>query len=119
MKVWRAKPHGFDRKKREESCGSRCHVDAMIKRLLAITLPWAATLAAQEPAVEAMPRALEVRWALSALPDRLRDSATAYVLDPARGYVVAHAGTNGMSCIVVRSDWQFDLPFRSDIYWPV
>jgi hypothetical protein len=76
-------------------------------------------LAPQEPPVEAMPRELEVRWELSALPDRLRDSATAYVLDPARGYVVERIGTNGMSCIVVRSDWQFDLPFRSDIYWPV
>jgi hypothetical protein len=71
------------------------------------------------PALEKMPQALEVRWELSALPPHLRDSATTYALDPARGYVVVHQGTNGVSCIVVRSDWQWDLPFRADIYWPV
>jgi hypothetical protein len=76
-------------------------------------------VASVEPSLSAMPRDLEVRWELSALPPHLRDSATAYVLDPAHGYVVARRGTNGMSCIVVRSDWQWDRPFRDDIYWPV
>jgi hypothetical protein len=71
------------------------------------------------PPLEAMPRSLETRWELSALPAHLRDSATAYALDPARGYVIARQGTNGMSCIVVRSDWQWDRPFHDDIYWPV
>ena len=74
---------------------------------------------APDPPIEAMPPSLEVRWELSALPAHLRDSATAYTLDPARGYVVARQGSNGMSCIVVRSDWQFDLPFLADVYWPV
>jgi hypothetical protein len=42
-----------------------------------------------------------------------------YVLDPATGYVLSHKGTNGASCIVVRSDWQFTEPFRDDIFWAV
>ena len=32
--------------------------------------------------LESMPRALEVRFALSALPSSLRDGATVYVLEP-------------------------------------
>jgi hypothetical protein len=70
--------------------------------------------------LERMPESLEVRYALSAAPPHLRDGATTYVVDPARGYVLNHKGTNGVSCIVVRSDWQFpDQAFRSDIAWPV
>ncbi len=31
-----------------------------------------------------------------------------------------HRGTNGVSCIVVRSDWQWpDRQFRDDVFWPV
>src|SRR5260370_8288199 len=67
-----------------------------------------------------MSESLEMRFALSAVPPQLRDNATTYVLDPAKGYVVNHKGTNGVSCIVVRRDWQWpDRPFRNDIYWPV
>lgn len=70
--------------------------------------------------LERMSESLEIRFALSAVPPHLRDDATTYVLDPAKGYVVNHKGTNGVSCIVVRSDWQWpDRPFRNDIYWPV
>ncbi len=70
--------------------------------------------------LERMPESLEIRFALSAAPPHLRDSATTYVLDPAKGYVLSHKGTNGISCIVVRSDWQFpNQPFRDDIFWPV
>jgi len=68
---------------------------------------------------ERMPQALEVRFALSAAPAHLRDSASVYTLNPATGYVLTKPGTNGVSCIVVRSDWQFDQAFRPDIYWPV
>jgi hypothetical protein len=57
--------------------------------------------------LERMPESLEVRYALSAAPPHLRDGATTYVVDPAKGYVLNHKGTNGISCIVVRSDWQF------------
>ncbi|PYX67500.1 MAG: hypothetical protein DMG78_27580, partial [Acidobacteria bacterium] len=67
-----------------------------------------------------MPESLEVRYALSAAPPHLRDAATTYVLDPSKGYLLNHKGTNGVSCIVVRSDWQWpERPFRDDIAWPV
>jgi len=70
--------------------------------------------------LEKMPAQLEVHFALSAIPLHLREAATTYVLDPEKGYVLKHEGTNGISCIVVRSDWQFsDSPFRDDIFWPV
>ena len=71
------------------------------------------------PKVERMPESLETRFALSAAPPHLRDNATTYALDPAKGYLLSHQGTNGISCIVVRSDWQFDQSFRDDIFWPV
>ena len=72
------------------------------------------------PKLERMPEALEVRFALSAAPPHARDKATAYVLDPGKGYVLSRQGTNGVSCIVVRSDWQFTKqPFRDDIFWAV
>ena len=67
-----------------------------------------------------MPESLEVRYALSAAPPHLRDGATTYVVDPSKGYLLNHKGTNGVSCIVVRSDWQWpEQPFRADIAWPV
>ena len=70
--------------------------------------------------LERMPESLEVRYALSAAPPHLRDGATTYVLDPSKGYLLNHTGTNGISCIVVRSDWQWpNQPFRDDIAWPV
>jgi hypothetical protein len=78
-----------------------------------------ASVAASPPKLERMPELLEIRFALSAAPPHLRNNATTYVLDPAKGYVLSHKGTNGVSCIVVRSDWQFDEPFRGDIFWPV
>ena len=72
------------------------------------------------PKLEQMPEALEVRYALSAAPPHLRDGATTYVLDPSKGYVLNHRGDNGVSCIVVRSDWQWaERAFRDDIAWPV
>ncbi len=70
--------------------------------------------------LERMPESLELRYAVSALPPHLRDGATTYILDPAKGYVLNNKGTNGMTCIVVRSDWQYTVrPFRDDIFWPV
>ena len=55
-----------------------------------------------------------------AIPPHLRDAATVYLLDPAKGYVAARKGSSGVSCIVVRTDWQFRKePFHDDIFWPV
>jgi hypothetical protein len=70
--------------------------------------------------LEGMPEPLEISFALSAAPPHLRDGATTYILDPSKGYVLSRQGTNGVSCIVVRSDWQWpDRPFQDDIFWAV
>ena len=54
--------------------------------------------------LDKMPRDLEVRYALSALPPHLRADATTYVLDPDKGYELNHKGTNGFSCFVERTE---------------
>jgi hypothetical protein len=79
------------------------------------------TSARSSPAkLEQMPESLESHYAVSALPPHLREGATIYTLDPAKGYVLNIKGANGMTCIVVRSDWQYTVrPFRDDIFWPV
>jgi hypothetical protein len=66
-------------------------------------------------ALEKMPKDLEVRFALSALPPHLRDAATVLVLDPASGYVLDRKGSNGFSCIVERTEWA-RAQFRNDIF---
>jgi hypothetical protein len=72
------------------------------------------------PKLEKMPESLEARFALSALPPHLQDGATIYLLDPAKGYVVNRKGTNGFSCIVMRTEWAWpQLPFRDDIFVPI
>jgi len=79
-----------------------------------------ATAAGTNVKLEKMPEGLETRYALSALPPKIREAATVYLLDPAKGYVLSRKGTNGFNCIVVRTDWQFpDQAFRDDIFWPV
>ena len=65
--------------------------------------------------LDKMPKDLEVRYALSALPPHLRADATTYVLDPATGYVLNHEGTNGFSCFVERTE-QERADFRNDVY---
>jgi hypothetical protein len=56
--------------------------------------------------LEKLPESLEVHWALSAAPPYLRAEATLYLLDPAKGYVLHHQGTNGFTCYVQRTDYQ-------------
>ena len=68
--------------------------------------------------LEKMPQSLEVRFALSALPQFLRNDATVYVLDPARGYSLARQGNNGQSCFVERTEWK-KAEYREDIYTPI
>jgi hypothetical protein len=88
--------------------------------LVTLRAPFSAAQAPAAPALEPMPRALEMAYALSAAPPHLRDSAGVYLLDPTRGYVEARAGTNGFRCLVVRTEWNRpDLPFRDDIFFPV
>jgi hypothetical protein len=70
--------------------------------------------------LEKMPEPLEKRFALSALPPHLRDAATTYALDLQKGYVVDRKGTNGFSCIVMRTEWSWpELAFRDDIFVPI
>jgi hypothetical protein len=53
--------------------------------------------------VEPLPRDLEFQLALSALPPHLRDGATVYVLNPAKGFEIARTGTNGFHAFVART----------------
>jgi len=68
-------------------------------------------------ALEALPRELEVKLALSALPPYLRSEATVHVLDPARGYILERQGKNGFTCFVERTDWVRE-DFRNDLFIP-
>ena len=78
------------------------------------------TEASPPPRLEKMPEALEMRFALSALPPHLRDGASVSILDPQGGYAAYRRGTNGFSCIVVRTEWSWpQLAFRDDIFFPV
>jgi len=70
--------------------------------------------AVAEP-LEKMPRDLEVKFALSALPTEARAEATVYVLDPAKGYVLDHRGTNAQTCFVERTDWTRE-DYSNDVY---
>ena len=55
-----------------------------------------------------MPADLETAFALSCLPPHLRDQATVYLLDPAKGYYVARQGTNGFTTMVLRTEWEWE-----------
>lgn len=87
--------------------------------LLAMLATLSTTAFADDPArVTPMPEALEIRFALSALPTALRDDATVYVLDPAKGYRVARKGTSGVECLVERTPWEMG-ELRDDVYVPL
>jgi hypothetical protein len=64
--------------------------------------------------LDRMPTDLETDFALSALPPHVRDGATVYLLDPEKGYYVAHQGKNGFICFLVRTEWDRGL-FRQDL----
>lgn len=75
--------------------------------------------------IQALPRDLEIQLALSALPKPLRDSATAYVLNPDKGFEVARKGSNGFHAFVARTgDDTFNgtwplKEYRDDILVPI
>lgn len=69
----------------------------------------------QDWLLEKMPPDLETDYALSALPPRLRDGATVYLLDPEKGYYMAKQGTNGFSVFVMRTQWEI-AQFHPDTY---
>ena len=92
-----------------------------VPALAAISLAATATALsgqATDTTIEQMPTALETRFALSALPPRLRDQATVHLLDPRTGYHLSRQGTNGVTCIVQRTAWEL-TDFRNDIYIPL
>jgi len=75
--------------------------------------------------IEPLPRDLEIQLALSALPPHLRDNATVYVLNPAKGFEVARKGTNEFHAFVARTgddtfrgSWPF-TKYRDDILYPI
>lgn len=79
----------------------------------------------QAKKIEPLPRDLEIQLALSALPPHLRDGATVYVLNPARGFEVARQGTNGFHAFVARTgddtfrgSWPL-TEYRDDILYPI
>ena len=75
--------------------------------------------------IDPLPRDLEIQLALSALPPHLRDNATVYVLNPAKGFEVARPGTNGFHAFVARTgddtfrgSWSL-TEYRDDILYPI
>lgn len=68
--------------------------------------------------LDKMPKDLETDFALSALPPHLRTDASVYLLDPAKGYYLAHKGSNGFICFVIRTEWE-RAQFRNDLYTPI
>jgi hypothetical protein len=73
---------------------------------------------AAETTIEPMPAKLETRFALSAVPPALRDQASVYLLDPAKGYHLARQGKSGVSCLIQRTAAEL-ADFRNDIYIPL
>lgn len=72
-----------------------------------------------------LPRNLEIELALSALPPHLREQATIYVLNPAKGFEIAQQGTNGFHAFVTRTGddamrgaWPLS-EYPTDILYPV
>jgi hypothetical protein len=74
--------------------------------------------AADDATLEPLPRGLEVRLALSALPPHLRTDATIFVLDPKKGYVLERSGGNGFTCFVERTDY-VRAQYRDDLLVPI
>ena len=79
---------------------------------------------ARNSRLEPLPRDLEIRLALSALPPHLRDNATVYVLNPDKGFEIARKGTNGFDAFVARTGddtfrgtWPLKA-YRDDILYP-
>lgn len=73
---------------------------------------------AVDTTLELMPAELETRFALSALPPAMREQATVYLLDPAKGYQLSRKGKSGVTCVVERTVWEWG-DYRNDIYIPL
>lgn len=100
-----------------QSIGSSIKAALMI---VAVGLAGASPASSQThlPTLAPMPPELETRFALSALPPRLRADASVYLLDPKSGYRLARKGTSSLNCLVQRTAWELS-DFRDDIYYPL
>jgi len=92
---------------------------------LALALGLIVAVEAVAQGIEPLPRELEMELAASALPPHLRENATIYILDPEKGFEVAHNGTNGFHALVARTgddmfrgSWPL-TKYRDDILYPV
>src|SRR5882672_1021062 len=101
-------------------------LEVTMRRVIAVTigLLFSLTASAQDKTTP-LPRDLEIQLALSALPPHLRDNATVYVLNPAKGFEVARQGTNGFQAFVARTgddafrgSWPL-REYRDDILYPI
>jgi hypothetical protein len=97
-----------------------------MNRIAALLVPWglAVVTALPAPALEPLPKDLELELAATALPSHLRDDASLYSLDPASGYELVREGTNGFHAFVARTDhgaFLGDWPYvyRDDILVPI
>jgi hypothetical protein len=61
---------------------------------------------AADTTIEQMPAKLEAQYALSALPEAMRNHATVYLLAPKKGYEVSQHGTSGVTWLVERTAWE-------------
>src|SRR5262245_49572481 len=92
---------------------------------LVLSVIVSAVMASEQGKIEPLPRDLEIQLALSALPRHLRDNATVYTLNPAKGFEVARKGTDDFHAFVARTgddtfrgSWPL-TEYRSDILYPV
>ena len=82
-------------------------------------------MASAQVKIEPLSGDLEIQLALSALPRHLRDNATVYILNPAKGFEIARKGTGDFHAFVARTgddtfrgSWPL-TEYRSDILYPV
>jgi hypothetical protein len=94
------------------------YLEDEMKKMIPLVLVFASLTAAAAGELEKMPRELETKFALSALPPYLREGATVLSLDPKRGYQVDRKGSNGFTCLVERTEWAKE-EYREDIYTPL
>jgi hypothetical protein len=92
---------------------------------LVLSLTASVLMAAERGKIEPLPQDLEVQLALSALPRHLRDNATVYTLNLAKGFEIARKGTDDFHAFVARigddafrGAWPL-TEYRSDILYPV
>jgi hypothetical protein len=97
---------------------------AVIGTLL-VSLPGSGRTRESSASPQPLPRDLEIKLALSALPPHLRAGATAYVRNPEKGFEVGLAGTNGFHALVARTGddamrgpWALD-EYPKDVLYPI